>query len=213
MALKPIEQTTVDFYNANAADWAGAPGHNVPDGEYFWGGMLADLLKLLPEGRMLEVGSGSGRDAGFLHEAGYDYVGTDISEGLLEFARQRYPDLLFLLQSVYELDFPENEFDGFWTAATLLHVMRDRIQEALTRIAYVVKDGGYGFIAIKQGDKDDIEVDDRGQRLFVYYEDAEFRAELAAAGMEVVRFEYRPVSERTKWLMYLVRVHKQTVEA
>lgn len=42
----------------------------------------------MPAGKILEVGSGGGRDAKDLIEMGYEYIGIDISKGLLEEAKK-----------------------------------------------------------------------------------------------------------------------------
>ena len=56
---------------------------------------------------------------------GYDYTGTDISTGLLNEARKKVPGQSFYEMSVYDLDFPEGTFDGFWASAILLHIPKN----------------------------------------------------------------------------------------
>ncbi len=73
---------------------------------------------------------------------GYDYVGTDASEGLIKIAQSRNPTANFKHMSVHNLDFPQNEFDGFLAAAVLLHTPKDRIKAALDRIRAVIKSNG-----------------------------------------------------------------------
>jgi hypothetical protein len=36
----------------------------------------------------------------------------------------------------------ENEFDGIWASASLLHIPRDEISNVLTRIAKALKENG-----------------------------------------------------------------------
>lgn len=200
--LTPAEQLTLASYDRQAAQWSNA---HMTAG--MWSAEMADFHEALPSGRLLEIGSGGGRDAKELIPLGYDYVGTDVSHGLLEQARKNNPTALFNEMSVYDLPY-ENEFDGFWCAAVLLHIPRDRLPNALSVIARAMKPGAVGFITLKEGAQAKFEDDDTGKRYFVYWQNDAFKAVLAKHGFHVIQEGYRPVSERTKWLTYIVRVEK-----
>jgi ubiquinone/menaquinone biosynthesis C-methylase UbiE len=200
MKISKEEEKTTKFYDDNAEEWVSS--HS---GGRFWGGEIDRFYELLPSGKLLEIGSGGGRDAKDLIKLGYEYVGTDISEGLLKEARKHNPGATFLKQSVYDLDFPENTFDGFWASAVLLHIPKDRISEALGTIHNVVKAGGIGFIAIKQGLGEKVE---KEGRFFAYYDNGEFKDKLEESDFEIVDSKVRPVSENTTWLIYFVKVKK-----
>ena len=144
--LTKREQQTLKSYDQYGKQWAAS--HLDFD---FWVPELKKFKKYLSEGKVLEIGSGGGRDAKELIRAGYEYTGTDISKGLLEAAKKYNPGAKFLLKSVYDLDFPENSFDGFWACAVLLHIPKSRIDEALRQLHKVVKPNGVGFISVKQG--------------------------------------------------------------
>jgi SAM-dependent methyltransferase len=203
--LTDVEDLTRRTYDAQAAQWVN--GHDEPE---FWGEDLAKFHKLLPSGKILEIGSGGGRDAADLLKLGYEYTGTDISSGLLELARQRNPGAEFKEVSLYDLDFPE-PFDGFWCAAVLLHIPRERIDEALSAITKNVRTDGIGFIAIKQGEGEGVEEQDihrNSGRFFTYWQDEDFQSALTRNGLSVIEHGYRPMNERTKWLTYHVRLDK-----
>ena len=42
-------------------------------------------------GKILEIGCGEGRDAGYLLERGYDVLATDVSPAAIDYARKRFP--------------------------------------------------------------------------------------------------------------------------
>lgn len=199
--LTAAEDLTRRTYDSQASQWVS--GHNEPD---FWGDELEKFHEFLPNGRILEIGSGGGRDAADLLKLGYEYVGTDISHGLLELARRKNPGAEFQAISLYDLDFPE-PFDGFWCAAVLLHVPRTRIDEALSSITKNIRQNGIGFIAIKEGEGEGVE-EQRGHsgmgRFFAYWQDEDFQTALKRNGLTVIEWNYRPMSERTKWLTYHV---------
>lgn len=198
--LSPEEEQTIQFYDTKAADWVS--GHSSGR---FWGKEIDKFHELLLSGKLVEIGSGGGRDAQELIKLGYDYTGTDVSQGLIEIASKYNPGATFLKQSVYGLDFPENSFDGFWASAVLLHIPKARIGEALGSIHKIVKPDGLGFIAVKQGNGEKVE--DEG-RFFAYYSDEEFKTKLSENGFEIAESHIRPMSEKTVWLVYLVKVRK-----
>jgi SAM-dependent methyltransferase len=203
--LLPEEQVTVKNYDKFASAWA-----SERNTKNFWAQELQRFHELLPKGTILEIGSGHGRDAEDLLELGYDYVGTDISVGLINIIRQRFPDQKFYQQSVYELDFQEGQnFDGFWAAAVLLHVPKSRMDEALQSIRRVVNTDAIGFISLKDGQGEGVQDDVVGRetmrRFFSYWTKEDFTEVIDANGYEVVDYIYHPVSEKTKWHSFLVR--------
>ncbi len=208
MKLTKEEEQTVKTYDTNSYDWASK--HAT---ERFWGSEMDRFKELLPKGKILEIGSGGGRDAKELIHNGYGYTGTDISQGLLKEAKKANPGVIFLHQSVYDLDFPDDTFDGFWASAVLLHIPKTRINEALQRLHDVVREGGVGFISIKKGtgekvEEDEPEMEDKRARLFSYYEQKEFKKILKKNNFEIAEERIRPMNERTTWLIYFVKVKK-----
>jgi len=81
---KKSEDKTVQYYDAHAEDWTRTHGGNI--GHSYWKKEMAKFHELLPKGKVLEIGSGAGKDAAALIGIGYDYVGTDASRGLLKIA-------------------------------------------------------------------------------------------------------------------------------
>jgi len=209
MVLTLQEQETVKAYDAQAKNWASE--HQTKG---FWADEIVVFKKLLPSGKILEIGSGGGRDAQELRVLGYDYVGTDASQGLITQAKETNPNVPFFHQSVYDLDFTQDSFDGFWASAVLLHIPKKRIDEALGRIHNVVRNKGVGFISIKEGIgekmvKEDAQMGNMGHsRLFSFYSRQEFEEVLKRNGYETIEFKYKPMSEATKWLIFFVRVLK-----
>ncbi len=91
MKFTKEEEQTMRTYDTIAPDWAS--NHSS---ERFWGEEMDRFGELLPSGKVLEIGSGGGRDAKELIAKGYDYIGTDVSQGLLGEAKKLNPDATFL---------------------------------------------------------------------------------------------------------------------
>lgn len=205
-SLTREEKLTLETYEKKGEEWAAQ--YSVYDP---WEPDYKKFKKLLPKGKILEIGAGGGRDARQLHKLGFDYIGTDISKTLLKVAQKNNPKLKFLHQSVYELGFPKNTFDGFWACAILLHIPKTKIDVALQKIKEVIKPNGIGFISVKQGDNEAVLEDslDNGiilKRFFALYHDNEFQEILRRNGFKIISADIRKISERTTWLIYFVKV-------
>jgi ubiquinone/menaquinone biosynthesis C-methylase UbiE len=149
---------------------------------------------------------------GMLIEHGYDYIGTDISEGMLEIIRKKFPGQQFYKQSVYDLSFPDKEFDGFWACAVLLHIPKKRIDEALRGIKAVVKPGAIGFISLKIGEgegmRHDIVDGQELQRFYSYWSKDEFSKVLKKNNFELLDYTIRPYGDQRVWQCFFVKVVK-----
>jgi len=64
-----------------------------------------------------------------------------------------------------------------------------------------------GFVSLKQGSGEKMERrSPRDARFFAYYNKEEFEAILAKNGFEVSEFKLRPMSAKTIWLCFFVRI-------
>ncbi len=198
------EAKTIATYDRTAIHWAAE--HMVVND---WEKDAAKFKQLLPEGYILEVGCGGGRDAAELIRLGYDYYGTDASRGMVEAARQSVKNAKFEVRNVYDLAELGQHFDGFWACAVLLHIPRESIDRAIQAILVTQRTGAVGMISIKAGNKSDFEVRDKDgmheERLFVYWDKDMFDEVLKRNGLVVLYYEHRPVSTRTNWHVYFVR--------
>lgn len=198
--LSKNEEITKQTYDRLAASWSAS---HISQG--FWQDEMSIFNEYLPKGTILEVGAGGGRDARELLALGYDYLGTDISGPLLEQARRLNPAAKFKEVSLYDLNF-KKKFDGFWCAAVLLHIPKDRINEALEAIKKNLKPGAIGFIAMKPGKGQELRTrNTEDSRLFAYWEKAEFLKVLEKNGLSVLKCDLKEVSPERAWLTYIVK--------
>ena len=195
------EKRIIEYYDQNAEKWRDLNGGRREVS--YWVSEMARFHELLPGGQVLEIGSGAGNDAYALINLGYEYVGTDASLGLLKVAQERNPQTEFKQVSVYDLDFPEKSFDGFWCAATLLHLPKDRVDEALQRIKTQIKEGGIGFISMKAGAGE--REDKKTGRFYSYYSKNGFAEVLERNGYKIVE-QKRRLGDKEWWLCYWVRI-------
>lgn len=136
---------TQDFYNQNAA-------------EFFEGTVAADMmqnykpfLERLPKGaKILDAGCGSGRDSLAFKKLGYEVTAIDGSEELCKLASKYIGQEVKHIQ-FQELDF-ENEFDGIWACATLLHVPSQELSVVIESLVKALKKDGVLYVSFKYGD-------------------------------------------------------------
>lgn len=197
------EAKTIETYDLTAASWAQS---HAKVNDWIWAAKR--LKSFLPSGTILEIGCGGGRDAVDLLQLGYNYLGTDASAGMVQAARSAVPEAVFEQCNVYDLPKLKRVFDGFWACAVLLHIPRQRIDEALQAMSSVLKPGAVGLISMKDGNTDDFEVRDahggHEERLFVYWRREDFEKVLARNGFKVLEYTFKPVSKRTNWHIFFV---------
>ena len=126
--------------------------------------------------KILDLGSGPGRDALFFKEKGLNPVCIDISLEAVNLCKTKG------LES-YEMDmealkFDNNSFDGIWAYTSLLHIPKDRIDFVLIKINQILKDGGIVYTGMKEGDFEGWLESDKYpgmKRFFSLYKDEELR--------------------------------------
>lgn len=116
------------------------------------GKALADLLAPVSDERILEVGCGTGDVAAYMAERGARVVGIDLSEEMVQAARQRYPEQDFRQMDASQLPF-DGEFDGVFSHAVLHWIREPRgVVQGIRRALrpggrFVAEFGGYGNCA------------------------------------------------------------------
>ena len=122
------------------------------------------FLELVPQGgKILDAGCGSGRDSLAFKNRGYEVTAFDYSESLAKLASE------LLGQKVLNMSFEDVEFtncfDGIWACASLLHVPRNRLNIAFSKLAGALKETGILYAGFKYGTGEVF----RKQRLFSCY--------------------------------------------
>ena len=184
---------SVEYYNKNAE-------------EFYNGSINADMsssrerfLKYIPDGgRILDAGCGSGRDSKAFIQLGYSVVAFDASREMCKMASE------LIGQEVWQMRFDEmsfdDEFDGIWACASLLHVSQNEMQSVLAKIKKALVQNGVLYASFKYGDGE-IE---RNDRVFTNYTEDSVKSLLEDAGFEIKECELshdsRPCRENEMWV-------------
>jgi len=191
--------STVAYYERNAERYCDETVHANMSALY------KPFLKLIaPNGKILDVGCGSGRDSRYFIQHGYRVEALDASSEMCRHASK------LIGQPVQHKTFSEieweSEFDGIWACASLLHVRRDSIDEMLDRLCRALKPNGTMFLSFKLHDG---EWEQEG-RSFNGYSESTFRELVKSHPTLLIASTWascdaRPSRKEEEWLNALLR--------
>ena len=98
-----------------------------------------------------DLGCGPGHIGAFLAESGVDVVGVDLSTGMVETARHRFPNLAFSQGDMTSLTLPDGSLTAIVCFYALIHIPRARVPIALREMRRVLVAGGALLVAVHGG--------------------------------------------------------------
>jgi SAM-dependent methyltransferase len=170
---------------------------------------IDQLVALVPAGsRVLEIGSGGGRDARALEAAGLQVRRTDVSRSFAERLREQgYPaDVLDpLTDDLDDPAAPGTPYDAVWADASLVHVARDELGTVLHRLAEATRPDGLLFASFKEGDGEGWSIHGHvpAPRFFTYWQERDLRRTVEAAGWSVRHVGRSPGLRGPEWLLVM----------
>lgn len=135
---------TIEYYNANAQKFVNGTV-SVEFEE-----MQNRFLDKLKEGSsILDFGCGSGRDAKYFRERGYEVTAIDGSEELCKIAGD-YAGIPVKCMLFQELD-EKDRYDGIWACSSILHLSKDELKRVIIKMAEALKSNGILYTSFKYG--------------------------------------------------------------
>jgi len=98
-----------------------------------------------------DLGCGPGHVGAFLASKGLDVIGIDLSPGMVQQARQRFPEIPFSQGDMTSLILPDEALAAIVCFYALIHVPRPRVPLALGEMRRVLVDKGPLLIAVHGG--------------------------------------------------------------
>ncbi len=138
------DNKTTEAYNKIAQEY------NQRNYNHFWDNEYTYFKSILSGNKVVDLGCGGGRDGEQFVRDGFDYLGIDASDAMLQIASQRVADGQFRLMDLRDLDLPVESFDGFWASASLLHFSKQEIPDILKSFYNLLRFNGVGFISVKE---------------------------------------------------------------
>ena len=190
---------TINYYNQKAesfiANTQNADMH--PTQERF--------LRLLDANTsILDFGCGSGRDAKYFLEKGYQVTATDGSAELCRLASE------FTCIKVKEMLFDEldaiNQYDGIWACSSILYLPKKELLPVIWKMCEALKDNGIIYTSFKYGDFEG----ERNGRYFTDFTEKTFREFIEKIPKLTIEEHWitsdvRPGRGEEKWLNLLLR--------
>lgn len=146
--------------------------------------------------RILDVGSGPGRDGLILKNKGFEVTCIDASQSMVDMCKAKGLDAV--VADFMNLPFKDGTFDAVWAYTSLLHIEKKSIVMALNEINRVLKPSGTFGLGLIEGNKEEYRnssgVDK--PRYFAFYEKKEIEDILKKVGFEITYFEsFKPSSK------------------
>lgn len=190
---------TLEYYNANANNFALETVHVD-----FKETQDKFLRYISPKGKILDFGCGSGRDAKYFHDKGFDVDAVDGSEELCRLA-SHYAGIHVKQMLFSELDAVE-QYDGIWACASILHLPSSELGNVLRKIIKALKNGGILYASFKYGDYEGM----RNGRYFTDFTEISFQKFIAdTVHVEIkelwVTKDVRPGRGDEKWLNLILQ--------
>lgn len=145
------------------------------------------LREVRPSSRLLEIGTGTGRDIADFIGAGFEVVGLDLSPEQGRYAIEAGAHQV--IASARHLPFRDGSFPALWSMSTLMHVPNSTIEQTLEEVRRVLAPAAIGGIGAWGGP----DIEDYGDRpgdgrLFSRRSDETWRRLLETVG-DVQAFE------------------------
>jgi len=186
-------QRTLRSYEASARDYdAIVADHAPPEIE----DALRRMVACMPAGGLvLEVGSGTGRDADFVESLGAIVRRTDATQAFLDLQAERGKQGALLNVVTDALGGP---FDAILAMAVLIHVDRVQIAPVLRKVFDALAPGGVFLAGMRIG-----QGETNGDYQTVYWDRDRFAARLTAAGLRLDWERQWIGREGVRWASFL----------
>ena len=169
-----------------------------PEPDPFRAAALQRLVEpLAPGARVLEIGSGTGRDADHLESLGVAVDRTDAAQTFLQIQAERGRTARRLDVTSDDLGGP---YDGVLALCVLMHVDRSSIDGVLTKIASALRPGGGFLLSVRAG-----EGEEPPPAAMAFWTRDAFEQRLLRAGFTIEWFDLEVDCAEEAWLTFYAR--------
>ncbi len=147
-------EQVIDCYNKTADSYA-LNLFNELDQKPFDRLILSQFAKENKDkGKMIDLGCGPGQTTNYLYEAGItNNIGTDISVGMIEKARQLNPNIQFEVADMLDLSYTDSTFGSAVAFYSIVHFTEVELKKTFSEIKRVLKDGGQFLFSFHIGNE------------------------------------------------------------
>lgn len=194
-----MSDKTLNYYNQHAQDF------NDSTLNIDMSSLYGEFLPLIePYGHILDAGCGSARDAIYFKQQGFRVSAFDASEKLASIASQNLKQVVEV--STFQTMNSQNQYDGIWCCASLLHVPKIDLPQAFLNLKNAMKDKGVLYVSFKYGNSER----EQNGRVFTDLNEATLEDLIAGhTELKVVKqwqsVDQRPDRKTEIWLNALIR--------
>jgi len=176
------------------------------------------LKKSPKEIKLLDVGTGPGRDIIYAHKQGYKITGVDNSDGVINILERLnreklIPDGSYYKNDMRKLQFEDGSFDVVRHNASLIHLpiisYGYTVDQAISEAKRVLVDRGLLYVSVKKGNS--LRFADTGEglggRIFQYYTQRMIKALLQRHDFTIIFTIVEPStrSKNEKWISVIAQ--------
>tara|TARA_Y100000590_G_C15648936_1_gene988004 strand:- start:13 stop:606 length:594 start_codon:yes stop_codon:yes gene_type:complete len=159
-----IINQTIDYYNNNSESFY----NNTVNMDLTE--LYKNFLQKIPDkGTILDLGCGSGRDSLYFLDKGYIVTSIDASKEMVRLSTELTGQETHCLR-IEDIKF-ENEFNGIWACASLLHIDEISTKDVIINLAKALKIDGVLYASYKYGNS----THTNGDRFFNNYDEISFK--------------------------------------
>ena len=188
---------TIEYYNNNPDKYVG----NTASADM--SSIYERFLKYVPlNGKLLDVGCGSGRDSGYFLSKGYDVQAIDGSIEMC-FNAEKSIGRKVKCARFQDIDYID-EFDAVWACASLLHLPKKEQKLVWGKLFQSLKKEGVIYASYKMGSFEG----EREGRFFSDYEEEELINLVYGSGLRLlekwISSDVRP-AYKTQWINIIAK--------
>lgn len=208
--MEKFLKETILSYDQMAKTYFDRTQPQQPSGEF-----TAFCTALAPQGYVLDVGCGGGRDSQALTLRGFSVTGIDLSQEMIKLARVYAPKGTFFQTDMRSIPCEDASFDGIWCCASLLHLDRIQVYYALIEFKRLLKHGGICCLLVKEGQGEEVAYTGNLEgmpRFFTYFQEQELGGQCVDLGFTILESHIKsdPTRKRAdgqvqNWLYLLIR--------
>jgi len=149
--VEKIKESLIKTYNETVEEYVKHEFENPSMEKHY-----KRFLSLIPRNsKILDVGCGPGQASKKFADFGNSIIGIDLSEKMIEFAKQKVKNAKFFVMDVENITIKE-KFDAIWAAFILVHIPRQKHPKILKKFNELLKPNGILYLGLIEGEGEKI---------------------------------------------------------
>jgi len=200
--MDDTNKTTLESYDAGVNAYIENTDHKRDPAVQDW--LDKSTAGLEPDARILEIGSGYGRDAMYLESKGFHVEKTDAAKGFVDVLQRTDPTAHILNILTDEIS---GTYDLIIANGVLLHFTAEELELALAKIFNALKHSGTFAFTVKQGIGEEWQNNkNMGPRFFKYWNASELTEILTKNGFVDINSWINDIdAPNATWILFIVK--------